>query len=954
MQQTNKRQNKGKNQTNSEKKEQSSHMIKKNNLQKKTNTKEIDLEILWEKFEKYISKTFNADLIKDVKFYDACYTGFYLFFFILCFRYFYAIYALQDTVITNNVIINAVFASLPFVIWAFSTITDKYHFYNKKKFRLKLISISAILTLEQPIILLSRKVFVSKILEIEVTKNMTASMVVNLARAAMLIPMIIATVILSGAIISFYEKEYMVESIERFKINKYIDLRKNKQFKYDLPIFKNIKTGAVECILEWDRFVHTFINGQSGTGKTSSTMIPAIVHDLNIKILNQAKRHPLLYKMLVEKKAYIKKPYRGKITEYDIYPRKKEFKEELDEILQDYPDCGITVMAPNSAMNDTIIDACAARNINVNVIDPVRSYRNKKNVRKKGINNFILDDKLLFIDDTLSEEEVNDRIIKQAQDFSEVLVATNEAAGTSDQYFRDINTSVSTNIAIICMLAARIKGQQSGMKEVQNCINDFSRLAPMVQEIEEYYGINVTVGNSVKKSNSMGATVETVEKNKNASKKNSGENNPYFNIIQNVKKELLNPENDKMDDQSRGLRNLINKVMMDQKYANIFNATPENSINFDEALRKCEVTVINTAIERGSQESTMLGLTILLNLSLAVKRRPKDKRPYHFVYVDEASQYMHVVYEDMYELFRQYNVAITLAMQSISQMEKSKATAYLKNVIMGAGTQIVFGRVSAEEMKIYSELAGTVTEDMVQKTESSTSIFETNASQSYSERTTSQKKNLVESSDVRNREFQEVTVFKIKEGAVEPGFIGKCNFLDKAELKKRKVICYDFDKISENKKVLTKEAKKMVKETKKVAEEGSSKTTILVRDRSRNYTETTEDAVQELALTDEEVKMLLINEKAENELKSRQEQQLKEDRLAAAKGQIDNSKARDKHSDNDEAKILEQIKTEITVSEDELETAKEKYTLDNLIKGMFEDDVVKEEIDVLEDDLEEL
>lgn len=273
---------------------------------------------------------------------------------------------------------------------------------------------------------------------------------------------------------------------------------------------------------------------------------------------------------------------------------------------------------------------------------------------------------------------------------------------------------------------------------------------------------------------------------------------------------------------------------------------------------------------------------------------------------------------------------------------------------MGAGTQIVFGRVSAEEMKIYSELAGTVTEDMVQKTESSTSIFETNASQSYSERTTSQKKNLVESSDVRNREFQEVTVFKIKEGAVEPGFIGKCNFLDKAELKKRKVICYDFDKISENKKVLTKEAKKMVKETKKVAEEGSSKTTILVRDRSRNYTETTEDAVQELALTDEEVKMLLINEKAENELKSRQEQQLKEDCLAAAKGQIDNSKARDKHSDNDEAKILEQIKTEITVSEDELETAKEKYTLDNLIKGMFEDDVVKEEIDVLEDDLEEL
>jgi len=945
MQERSKKLNNGQNGINTSKKLSSKGTNKKSKSKKYIQKKEIDLNALSEEIKIFVTKTFNISLLKNVKFYDVCYLVFYLYFTGLCFRYFYSIYALQNTVITNNVIVNVIFAGLPFAVWAFSTITDKYHFYNMKKFRLKLVSISAILTLEQPIILFSRKVFVSKILEIEVTENMTAAMVVNLARMAMIIPMIIATVIISGAVMVFYEKEYMVESIERFKINKYIDLRENKKAKYDLPIFKNIKTGAVEMILEWDRFVHTFINGQSGTGKTSSTMIPAIVHDLNIKISNMEKRHPLLYELLVKKKAYIKRPHRGKITEYDIYPRKKEFKEEFDKILRDYPDCGITVMAPNNAMNDTIIDACAARNINVNVIDPVCNYKNKKNVKKKGINSFLLDDKLLLIDETLSEEEINDRIVKQAQDFSEVLVATNEAAGTSDQYFRDINTSVSTNIAIICMLAARIKGQQSSMKEVQNCINDFSRLAPMVQEIEDYYDINVTVGNSVKKSNSMGATVETVEKNRNVSKKNSGENNPYFNIIQNVKKELLNPENDKMDDQSRGLRNLINKVMMDQKYANIFNATQENSINFDEALRKCEVTVINTAIERGSQQSTMLGLTILLNLSLAVKRRPKDKRPYHFVYVDEASQYMHAVYEDMYALFRQYNVAITIAMQSISQMEKSKATAYLKNVIMGAGTQIVFGRVSAEEMKIYSELAGTVTEDTVQKTESSTSILEANANQSYSERTTSQRKNRVESSDVRNREFQEVTVFKIKDGAVEPGFIGKCNFLDKAELKKRKVICYDFDKLSQSKKVLTKQARKLVQETKKVAKEGTGNTTILVRDRIKNYTVTDAAAMEDLTLTDEEVKMLLLSEKAEAELRSR-----KDKSQAAAKNQ-----PKEKAKSNmpaDDKEILEQIKEELVLAEEDIANAKEKYTLDNLIKGMFEDDVIREDIDVLEDDLD--
>jgi len=917
--------------------------VKKSSTKTKQVSKNTNLYDLQIKISNYISKTFNKSLLKKVKFYDVCYGAIYVYAAILIFRYIYAIYALQDTAITNNVLLNIILTALPFAVWAFSTITDKYHFYDKKKMRLKFITIIGILTMEQPVLLFGRKVLASKVLEIEVTKNMTADMVVTLARVAMLVPFAIVTIIVGSAIMSFYGKDTIIEAIENFKINGYIDLREKIKNKYDLPIFKDLNTGQDRKILEWDRFVHMFINGQSGTGKTSSTIIPAIAHDLNIKVANMEQRHPLLYKMLKGKKAYIKKPVSGKITEYDIYPRKKEYEEEFNKILKDYPDCGITVMAPNNSMNDTIIDLCKARNIRVNVIDPICDYKNKKNVTKKGINNF-------YIDETLSEDEINDRIVKQAQDFSEVLVATNESAGTSDQYFRDINTTVSTNVAIICMLDAHIKGKQTDMQEVQNCINDFSRLAPKVADIEEYYDIRVSVGTK-KKTQKSGADLDDVEEKENYSGKDGGESNPYFNIIQNVKKELINPQNDKMDDQSRGLRNLINKVMMDKKYANIFTSTPENSVNFDKALRNCEVTIINTAIERGSEQSTMLGLTILLNLSLAIKRRPKDKRPYHFVYVDEASQYMHKVYEDMFALFRQYNAAICIAMQSISQIEKQRSTAYLKNVIMGAGTQIVFGRVSAEEMKTYSELAGTVTEESIQKTESTTSMFENNASQSSSERTTNQKKNRVESSDVRNRGFQEVTVFKIKEGAVEPGFIGKCNFLDKEELKPRKVIFYDFNKLADAKGILTLNAKKMIKETKKVIDKGKQNSTILVKDANKKFVQTQEENVDDLQLTDEEVKQILLRKK-EEEIKNQKSQASKEKGLTQAAGQKENSSARpqstvpSKQAQAENQKEVEEVEEEIHISEEELEEAKQRLTIDNLIQGMFEDNPVQEDFDI--------
>ena len=441
----------------------------------------------------------------------------------------------------------------------------------------------------------------------------------------------------------------------------------------------------------------------------------------------------------------------------------------------------------------------------------------------------------------LSATDRQKEIADKADTFANVLLAVSEIHGIGDQYFRDINESVTTNVATVCMLNANLEHRQTSIPEVQKCINDFGCLTDMVNQIQTALHMKVVVGEIAPKKNDrrnikdnktksvekkreeeqraedepimqksgMFFDEEAVRKSKMPDKyaeqgmsvdeyvaicRKEAEN--YYETLHFVLSELLGAGNEKMFDQARGLRNIINRILQNPDVKDILSAQ-HDFLDWDEALREGQITVINTALELGQNASTALGILVMLLMKHSVVRRPKKARMNHFLYIDEAAQYMHPMYEDFFALYRQYGVACTIAMQSLSQFEKSPVSKYLRGVIMEAGIHIVFGRLTPDEMKTYEALSGLTTKEVVQVSENANSEFDENYSITRGQRTSLQEEATINGTRTRMRQFREVTVYMIDEGNVKDGFVAKVQFSQKSDFTDRPEVKYNFAQFAE-------------------------------------------------------------------------------------------------------------------------------------------------------------
>jgi len=632
----------------------------------------------------------------------------------------------------------------------------------------------------QPIYTYIRNSTIEKLITIQLNKLLTKGMVLLLVYALILLEMSLILILLYKTIWTTLNNEVVQRRIALFKISHIVDTRVNKESKYDLDIIKDLETGVNIKIKENDRYVHILVNGSSGTGKTSSVFQPSILCDMRVKVRNSELRQEAYHQMVTSGQAcyYDKGPeFDEKMiqaisnSENDL----SDIKKRIIEIKNIYPDCGMTIIAPNASLIEDIIRLGAAHGLCVNVIDPVNRYDMYSYSLMVGMNPF-------FVSFDLPEEERVIQISNAANVFADVLIATNQMGGESDVYFTDIALSVSMNIATAIMLAKNIRHEQADILDVQECINNFNKLNEYVSEIELHYNIKVDTPTPMTKAKLVQQITADSLNSREYGKgegliRNRARQNPYYQQLLFIKQELLGPGAEKMYDQARGLRNLINKLLLDPRIKSLLAAKDEVRLNFDEILSHNRITVVNTAIELGAAISTAFGLFFILTHKVSVLRRKKDTRTPHFLWIDEASQYMHPCYEDMIALYRQYRVAVVLAVQSSTQTEKNKATAYLKNVIMGAGTHIVFGRLAPDEMELYSKMAGINRQDVAQKSVTETSLLSSNPSYSTQERYTPTLVNNLEGSDIRLLDFQEISLFTIDNGRVLPGRLGKVFFL---------------------------------------------------------------------------------------------------------------------------------------------------------------------------------
>lgn len=695
---------------------------------------------------------------------------------VITYRYMYSLQRLNSHIISNNPIYLIVSFIAPFIIWILSTDELYWQFHNRKIALFMIAVANAMLTILQPFYTFYWNIAVSLFFKLTTDEVFTEGMVIMDAQVMIFILEGLTGFVIWHTIVPYFLDEVTIVKLKRFKLSHYVDNRSGKEYLYDLKIIKNLETARDINIKESDRLVHMFINGASGTGKTSSAILPAIANDMNIKYQNKQLRQNELIKMLLSKEASYAWPT-NEFEEYRVIPKKKYIK-KYQKIYKKYPDCGMTIMAPNNSIIDDVIRLANARNLEVNVLDPAAAYFDQF-VKEKGINPF-------YIPLGLSERDRVIRINDAATIFSEVLIAVNEGSKEPDQYFSDISKSVTTNIAQVCMLARNIEGRQTNITEIQKCISDFQKINTYVKTIENHYGMNVEQRTKDKDKDGSIQQLKDLTNSNTEKRKTNGENNPYYESIFFVKNELLGAGADKMYDQARGLRNLMNKILNDPRFKEILSADVSARVDFDQMLAENQIVCVNTALELGSERSTTFGLFYLLTQKASVLRRPKDKRSLHFIWVDELSQYLHPSLEDMVTLYRQYGVAVSFAIQSRAQMHKNSMTKYLDDVFDGVGTHIVFGRLSPEDMKKYSEMAGKSKQDSVQKTISGNSILSDNPTETWSERTTTTLENNLEGTDMRYMDFQEITIMTTDNGRPINAVLGKVFFLKDSDYEKRK------------------------------------------------------------------------------------------------------------------------------------------------------------------------
>ncbi len=699
---------------------------------------------------------------------------------VLFIRTLICLYSLEQVIVSNHPVYIITSLIISAAAWVYMTTQDYFNYQSRKWRMLWLALINDMATLSQISYTVMWKIAVVKLFSFRTGEVFTPQMVMFLARGTEVLTIAVTYLALYKLVSPFVLANEAKEKILRFKLSHIIDMRKNRQYAYDFVVVKDLASGKPIVIKENDLYTHMLVTGASGTGKTSSVYEPQIVENVQKKQRNVALQQSAVYKMVKEGKAEIIKPF-----DKDAFSRRyfkvtdEKFQKEFDQIFDTYRECGITVVAPNNSMNEDILSYCSGRGIYVYNIDPTKKKATHKYEILAGMNPFYLPPKFYYIspDDKEAEEERTILIAEAANNFADALTAINEQNGTGDQYFTDVNTTVTSAVATVLMLHASINNTQTTIEEVYENIVDFQRLESKVKEIKDHFAISdgrasgSTKGVTDAKLTKPGQINGANDEGSSILKKQA---NPYSQTLTTVECRLK--KGSKMDEHAEGLRNLIGKLLQDPRVKRVLVKNP-TIIDFDDILANNAITVVNTALEFGQNTSTCFGQLFLLSFNTAVLRRPKKLRSPHFFYEDETARFLNDTIDTMVTLYRQYNVACMFALQSLEQVEKIPKLKYLRNSLLSSGTTITFGRASYLDAETISNLGGQKRYMMVQHTKSYTSELSENASSSFSDRTTPDTKNYADPHDVRYRDFQECTITTTDNGNVLPARFGKTSFV---------------------------------------------------------------------------------------------------------------------------------------------------------------------------------
>lgn len=681
-----------------------------------------------------------------------------------------AIYYVDYTRLSYS-LLSAVMVLIPFGVFVLSTMYSYWNFHKQKIIFFMMCLLNFALLLTRIAFRFIVSIAVPFCLKIQINEAVTKDMVVFLMRFATGIPTLAFFIYIMYKLSRTFLDPEIKKGILGYRL--YIDTRNRKKFLYDLKVIRYMEDGRTYRIMEDDRSLHMLINGSTGTGKTSMTMMPLIAKDLDKKVLNEDMQKRELVREIKKGNIYISEPFNDYNFNIKYFKAKKGFEHVLEKIKNNYRSCGLTLVAPDEETTDEAYELCVAKGIPCNRVDPIKV--SGKNYMKPGAIGF----NPMYISSHVPEWDRNREIIKKATLFADVLQFINDLKGKTDPYFTGVNRSTTTAFTILLEKTYPILhgGKQPNPGVLQSLINNFSRVKP-------YYDAFIKLPDV-------------------------GE----FEFVRDfIEYDILGAGAANMNKHVSGLRIIMNEFLTNPLVRSIVCA--EKSIDMDEMLAEGQVTVVNYALQLGATDSIALGLFFVLSFNDAVIRRPGNRKTRlpHYYLIDELPLLLHPQIERCFSLFRKYRVGMCCAIQTLDQMNRTETTRYLKGVILGCGHHILFGRVGTTEMKLYSELAGVEYSLMTQDTISQTSITTENPSYSYSSRTTPKDVNVQEGSDLRNRPFKEVTVYSLENGSLVKPFHGKVDFLTPKDRRKIKRYRVDWASLYDKNSIPIKEPEEKVLE----------------------------------------------------------------------------------------------------------------------------------------------
>lgn len=683
----------------------------------------------------------------------------------------------------NQPLLAAIESVFPLIVWAISTKFDAFNYHRIKFFTFNYCLFNWIIVTMGVFRVAIMRMFRILFFSIPTSGSLKPIIIVAGYYTVTGGIIIFATLALCWRVLRSTKERIMYRKIIRFRLARVIpEMPWNRRFSYDMCIVRHLDTGKMHRILEEDRRLHSKGVGSTGGGKTATIGTVVIESDLRRKVKNMDYQKKIIEKLIRENKITMTRDFDDVDFNIDYFVPKngltEKEKSKITEIMKKLKfvskSAGMTVMCPNKAFTDELYAMIKAKGLRVNRVDP---FAHLSDVDLEDIIGF----SPIYV--PLIEGEKEDdyffRVFTAAMLYADVNQAIFELSGKGDPYFTGLNKNLSVTAAVAVIIAYPLlhPGEYATILQVQEVINDFNQIKPYRNALVQKYG----------KKNESGIVITT------PGSVNVGPNLQF--IVDRIDRDFLGSNALKINEQATGLRNIIDESLTNPYIKKLLCA--KKTLNLDRALEMGEITLVNFEISLGSN-STGFGMFFMLSFIQAVLRRPgtlKTRLP-HFFTIDEAPMLFHPRLELCTTLFRQYNVAMLLFMQSLSQYEKNDTTRYLKTVLTGnCAHQIIFGRASAEDMKFYQELSGLKL--TVEESESmrETSLSDENTSQAYTHSSVVEEGERITTDDVRYREFLECTVFSAQHSTPIDPFLGKTHFLPKgydAHMRRRRINWHQF------------------------------------------------------------------------------------------------------------------------------------------------------------------